>query len=97
MSILGVAPCPIGEMHGSSTTRYGTRLSHGKPFTPHSLRHLFATTALKNGTRLDVISKVLGHRSTAITSDIYVHTDMADMQEAVDRHSPKSDSHRTEK
>ncbi len=68
-----------------------------KPFTPHSLRHLFATTALRNGARLDVISKVLGHASTAITGDVYAHTNLAEMKETVDKHSPMSDSHRLEK
>ena len=64
-----------------------------KPFTPHALRHLFATTALKNGAKLEVVSRILGHASVGITGDVYRHTDMAEMQEEVDRHGPMSDSH----
>ena len=63
-----------------------------KPFTPHALRHLFATTALKNGAKLEVVSRILGHASVGITGDVYRHTDMAEMQEEVDRHGPMSDS-----
>ncbi len=68
-----------------------------KPFTPHALRHLFATTALKNGAKLEVVSRILGHASVGITGDVYRHTDMAEMREEVDRHSPMSDSRRLEK
>lgn len=53
-----------------------------KPITPHALRHFFATHNLKNGTRLEVISKILGHASTAITADTYVHIDRRDIHEA---------------
>jgi integrase/recombinase XerC len=67
------------------------------PFTPHALRHLFATTALKNGAKLEVISRILGHASVGITGDVYRHTDMAEMREEVDRHGPMSDSRRLEK
>ena len=62
-----------------------------KPFTPHSLRHLFATTALRNGAKLEVISRILGHASVGITGDVYRHTDMAEMQEEVNRHGPMSE------
>jgi integrase len=44
-----------------------------KPITPHMLRHYFATRALKNGARIEVISRLLGHSSVAITDQIYVH------------------------
>jgi site-specific recombinase XerD len=67
------------------------------PFTPHALRHLFATTALKNGAKLEVVSRILGHASVGITGDVYRHTDMAEMREEVDRHGPMSDSRRLEK
>jgi site-specific recombinase XerD len=35
------------------------------------LRHYFATYALRNGAKLEVISKILGHSSVAITADVY--------------------------
>jgi integrase/recombinase XerD len=65
-----------------------------KAFTPHALRHLFATTTLKNGAKLEVISRILGHASVGITGDVYRHTDMAEMREEVDRHGPMSGGER---
>lgn len=67
------------------------------PFTPHALRHLFATTALKNGAKLEVVSRILGHASVGITGDVYRHVDLDEMRDEVDRHGPMSDSHRLER
>jgi integrase/recombinase XerD len=67
-----------------------------KPFTPHALRHLFATTALKNGAKLEIVSRILGHASIGITADVYRHSDMEEMREEVDRHGPMSGSTTTE-
>lgn len=44
-----------------------------KHFTPHSLRHFYATYALKGGAKLEVVSRILGHASVAITADLYRH------------------------
>jgi len=41
------------------------------PITPHGLRHYFATYALKNGAKIEVISRMLGHASVGITGDVY--------------------------
>ena len=43
-------------------------------WTFHSLRHVFATWALnQRGLRLEDVSRVLGHSSTRVTQDIYIH------------------------
>jgi integrase len=42
-------------------------------YTPHSLRHTFATTALEAGVPINVVSSILGHASTAVTTEIYAH------------------------
>ena len=42
-------------------------------YTPHSLRHFFASTALAGGVPILEVSRWLGHRSIKITADIYGH------------------------
>ena len=44
--------------------------------TPHQLRHFYATTALKNGAKLEVISRILGHSNVGITASVYRHVRM---------------------
>ncbi|WP_307813085.1 tyrosine-type recombinase/integrase [Streptomyces sp. N35] len=40
-------------------------------YTPHSLRHFFASTALANGIPIHEVSRWLGHRSIKTTVDTY--------------------------
>ncbi|MEV8412283.1 tyrosine-type recombinase/integrase [Streptomyces niveus] len=42
-------------------------------YTPRSLRHFFASTALANGVPIHEVSRWLGHRSIKVTVDIYGH------------------------
>jgi len=43
-------------------------------WTFHSLRHVFATWALNQpGLRLEDVARLLGHSSTRVTQDIYIH------------------------
>ncbi|MGW2987414.1 tyrosine-type recombinase/integrase [Streptomyces goshikiensis] len=42
-------------------------------FTPRSLRHFFASTALANGVPIHEVARWLGHRSVKTTVDIYGH------------------------
>ena len=46
----------------------------------HDLRHSFATILLRNGISLQVISKLLGHSTYAITSKTYAHVDYSDKE-----------------
>ena len=75
--------CSIEKMLKRTCKRYGL-----KKITPHQLRHYFATHNLKNGARLEVISRILGHASTAITADIYVHVDREDIHSTHRQFSP---------
>lgn len=46
----------------------------GKRLTPHALRHTHTSLLAENGVPLDTISRRLGHHSSKITSEIYLHT-----------------------
>lgn len=52
-------------------------------YTPHSLRHTFATTALAAGVPVNVVSSILGHASTAVTLEVYGHVSNSMQREAV--------------
>ena len=52
----------------------GKKAGFKKVLHPHMLRHTFATLALKHGSKsIKAISIYLGHASTAITQDVYMH------------------------
>lgn len=51
--------------------------------TPHTLRHCFASSALKYGMNLKNISDILGHYSTDFTARTYIHTDLKGNYEAL--------------
>jgi integrase len=44
-----------------------------RPYTPHDLRHKWATVALTNGVSIHEVSRWLGHRSIKVTVDRYGH------------------------
>ena len=52
--------------------RAGKRIL-GRRISAHSMRHSFATLAIREGASIKAVSKYLGHSSTAITMDMYVH------------------------
>jgi integrase len=54
-----------------------------KPFSPHSLRHLYCTR-LSKSIPLCVLSKLLGHANTTITERVYVHLHDSDLLGATD-------------
>lgn len=55
-------------------TDAGITKPDGSPkFTPHGLRHFFASTALAHGIPIHEVSRWLGHRSIKTTVDVYGH------------------------
>lgn len=45
----------------------------GRRITPHALRHTAASLLIAEGVPLDVVSRMLGHKNSQITKDIYFH------------------------
>ena len=56
------------------------RARTGIPFTLHVLRHSRATDWIRRGVPIEVVSKLLTHRSVATTADIYVHLGADDVR-----------------
>jgi integrase/recombinase XerD len=48
-----------------------------KSISAHTFRHSFATHKLQETNNLKGVSKYLGHSSTAITADLYVHDELS--------------------
>jgi integrase/recombinase XerD len=62
-----------------------TRRRVGFDFTPHQLRHTYATVARRGGVPVEIVSKLLCHRSVQTTSDIYLHASPEDLRAALER------------
>jgi integrase len=56
------------------------RARTGIDFTLHMLRHSCATDLLRQGVGVDVVAKLLTHRSSTTTSQTYVHLDATDLR-----------------
>ncbi|MDP9388342.1 MAG: site-specific integrase, partial [Actinomycetota bacterium] len=52
----------------------------GISFTAHMLRHSHATEMVRQGVPIEVVAKLLTHRSSATTSSTYLHLDVADIR-----------------
>ena len=55
----------------------------GVRFTPHELRHTYATELLRQGVAVEVVQKLLGHASVSTTIDTYSHLDIEDARRAL--------------
>lgn len=56
------------------------RARTGITFSAHMLRHSRATELIRAGVAIEVVSKLLTHRSVTTTSDAYVHLDVEDLR-----------------
>jgi integrase/recombinase XerD len=61
-----------------------TRKRVGFDFTPHDFRHTFVTLARRGGVRLEVISRLVTHRSVTTTADVYSHLELEDLRAELD-------------
>lgn len=54
-------------------------------FTPHSLRHTFATRALEKDIHIKVVADWLGHSTIRITGDTYSHVSSSKRKSSIER------------
>jgi len=67
-------------------TRYLTLAGITKPYSPHTLRHTFATQLLNAGASLEVVKALMGHRSLQMTlryTELYDRTKRAQYDQAM--------------
>jgi integrase/recombinase XerD len=77
------------EIHNAEKTlRHACIRAGVRPFTPHQLRHFYATEMLRRGAKLEVVGRILGHSGIGVTADIYRHVRTEEMHEAVERFGP---------
>jgi len=72
---------PIQQKDVQRITDHYTRLWLNEAFTPHSLRHTFATRLMRCS-NIRVVQQLLGHRSLASTQ-VYTHPNSDDRSAAV--------------
>jgi integrase len=73
MSLALSSPKENGEPYHPQTFTQSFQKA-GVPVLPlHSTRHNHATTGLRNGVDLLVMSRRLGHSSVKVTADVYSH------------------------
>ncbi|GAA0406453.1 tyrosine-type recombinase/integrase [Streptomyces luteireticuli] len=79
-TILGTSGLFFATKDGALLTNEGffyhwkrARKKLGLAYTPHDLRHFFASTMLAAGCSLLEVSRWLGHRSIRVTADTYGH------------------------
>jgi integrase/recombinase XerD len=90
-----VFPSPIEHGTPLSVRALQHRMAHylkaahiTKPYSPHALRHTFATPSLNAGATLEVVKELMGHRSISMTlryTQLYGATKRAQYYPAMER------------
>ncbi|MDI9454820.1 MAG: tyrosine-type recombinase/integrase [Spirochaetota bacterium] len=72
---------------GSIFAAYRKKMGWQKEFTPHVLRHSFATHLIDRGADIRLVQELLGHASIS-TTQIYTHVSQARLSKIVAEHHP---------
>ena len=67
---------------------YGRAAGIRKPFSPHWIRHSFASHMIERGADLRAIQAMLGHADIS-TTQIYTHLSMKHLRETIEKHHPR--------
>ena len=69
--------------------RYIRLVAKTKGYSPHSIRHSFATHLLANGADLRAVQEMLGHTNLS-TTELYTHLSLTDLMDAYKQAHPRS-------
>lgn len=81
----GLKPGAISQMIG----RYKQKLGLVGPCSPHQWRHRFARVRIIDGMPLNLVSKMLGHKSITVTAKYYGNLMVDELQNVYDEHNKK--------
>lgn len=71
----------VGMLTAEYLAAAGIEAAHG--FSPHAARHTFAVRCSRDGMRVEVLRKVMGHSSVATTGRYLDHMTLAEVREAM--------------